>query len=535
MNLIPLRPGRMGGAELYFRDLLAELLRRGEHEYVLITADYNHASLPADTAGCRRILFAREGCPRRRGGRRVPAAFAPLARRALGWARRVRPAPPALTLADVIRRERLDLWFCPFTNLEPRVAPVPSVITLYDLQHEFYPEFFSPEELAHRRVFYPESCAAAGQIIAISEFTRRCAIERYGVEPERVATAWLSAAADVDWAGGGAGLADVRKKYRLPERYAFYPANTWRHKNHARLIEAMARYRGHHDDGLGLVLTGIGDNGQRHLEASATEHGLGGIVRALGFVPRADLPALYAGAACLVLPSLFEGFGIPLVEAMLTGCPIVAARATSIPEVVGDAAVLFDPLDPADICRALETVTRDPERAADLAGRGRARAKLFSVATMTERTLEVFARARHGSPLAAHRTHVAIAVNGVYADRWMGLEGALALRGSLVSVEIQGELPGLAPLIPQEIVVRVGGREPQVILLGEPGPFSFTVGLGATPPGTDFWEVRLSPRRTFRPDRHGPSTDSRELSLLLSRVRAVTADGREVVRTLGVG
>jgi glycosyltransferase involved in cell wall biosynthesis len=396
MNLIPLRPGRMGGAELYFRDLLAELLRHGEHEYVLITADYNHDSLPADAPGCRRILFAREGRPGRPGRRRVPAALAPLARRALGWARRPQPA---LTLPEVLRRERLDLWFCPFTNLEPRVAPVPSVITLYDLQHEFYPEFFSPEELAHRRVFYPESCAAADRIIAISEFTRRCAIERYGVEPERVATVWLGAAADVDWGGGGEGGADVREKYGLPERYAFYPANTWRHKNHARLIEAMARYRARHGGDLGLVLTGIGDNGQRHLEAAVTEHGLGSSVHAPGFVPRADLPAIYAGAACLVLPSLFEGFGIPLVEAMLAGCPIAAARATSIPEVVGDAAVLFDPLDPADICRALEAVARDPERAAELTRRGRARAKLFSVAAMAERTLEIFARAlRESAP-----------------------------------------------------------------------------------------------------------------------------------------
>ena len=84
----------------------------------------------------------------------------------------------------------------------------------------------------------------------------------------------------------------------------------------------------------------------------------------LGFVPRADLPALYAGAACLVFPSLFEGFGIPLVEAMLVGCPIAASNATSIPEVVGDAAILFDPRDPADIARAIAAIVRDPTTAA---------------------------------------------------------------------------------------------------------------------------------------------------------------------------
>jgi glycosyltransferase involved in cell wall biosynthesis len=267
-------------------------------------------------------------------------------------------------------------------------------MTLHDLQHEFYPQFFSPEELAQRRVFYPESCASATRIIAVSEFTRRCAIERYGVDPRRIAPVWHGAAADVDWAGGAARAAEVREQYRLPTRYAYYPANIWHHKNHGRLIEALARHRARHGDGLGLVLTGFGDNGQRQLEAAVAEHGLGDVVRVLGLVPRPDLPALYAGAACLVMPSLFEGFGIPLVEAMLAGCPIAAARGTSIPEVAGDAAIFFDPLDPDDISRALETLSRDRAMAADLVRRGRARTSLFSVATMTAQTVQVFEQAR---------------------------------------------------------------------------------------------------------------------------------------------
>ena len=404
VNLIPLRPGGMGGAEVYFRGLLAELLRRGSHEYVLITNDDNHASLPADTALCKRVLFAR-GSSRRGIRQRVTG-------RVRRWLRRA-PADADHSLRDVIQAERLDLWFCPFTDLEPRATPVPSVITLHDLQHEFYPQFFAPEELAHRRRFYPESCAAAGHVIAVSEFTRRCAMERYAIEPERVSTVWLAAAADVDWAGGGARAAEVQTTYRLPERYAFYPANTWHHKNHVRLIEAMACYRARHGSALGLVLTGAPENAERELAASLRAQGLGDGVRTLGFVPRADLPALYAGAACLVLPSLFEGFGIPLVEAMLAGCPIAAARATSVPEIAGDAAVFFDPLDPADICAALEAVTLDSERAADLVGRGRARASRFSVATMTARTLEIFERARRAPAPASGPADVAVSADGV--------------------------------------------------------------------------------------------------------------------------
>src|SRR4029453_12351082 len=194
MNLIPLRPGQMGGAEVYYRDLLAELLKRGEHEYVLVTADYNHDTLPADSAVCRRVLFARESAGRvaplqgvagmLRGGMaglrqeydRLLSVGArdivrPLLRpgvraghmmsRGLDRLRSRGRRRRSDSLRELIQDERIDIWFCPFTNLDPRVCPVPAVITVYDLQHEHLPELFDAGELHHRRQFYPESCTAA--------------------------------------------------------------------------------------------------------------------------------------------------------------------------------------------------------------------------------------------------------------------------------------------------------------------------------------------------------------------------------------
>src|SRR5262245_17941331 len=169
VNVIPLRPAQMGGAEVYFRSLLAELLARGEHEYVLVSADYNHETLPADSARCRKVLFARETsgpvAPLRhvarvvQGGmaglgqeyeRRMPArardTIQPLFRPAIRAARALTRALHRLrngggrgradTLRELIRDEGIDVWFCPFTNLDPRVCPVPAVITVHDLQHE---------------------------------------------------------------------------------------------------------------------------------------------------------------------------------------------------------------------------------------------------------------------------------------------------------------------------------------------------------------------------------------------------------------
>jgi glycosyltransferase involved in cell wall biosynthesis len=441
----------------------------------------------------------------------------------------------AETLRDLMRREGLDLWFCPFTNLEPRICPIPAVITVHDVQHEYYPEFFHPDELRHRGHFYPESCAAADHIIAVSEFTRQCVLEKFDVEPDAVSVIWEAPGSDFDWRGARARTPIVRRKYALPTEYVLYPANTWHHKNHRRLIEALAHYRDRYGEDLVLVLTGVSKEGQVGLESAIDSHGLNGLVRMLGYVPRDDLPAFYAGAGCLVFPSLFEGFGIPLVEAMRIGCPIAASNVTSIPEIVGDAGVLFDPLDPADISRALAAILRDPGMATELARRGRARAELFSASRAAERTLELFERVgREGRTRGRRRGRETITVEGVYDDQWMGRETVLALAGpALVAVEIEGERSGIPSLAPQEMVVQVAGQPAHVVSLSTPGPFSLRVPLppGGALPGT--WEVSLTSSWTFCPTELGLSADSRDLSVQLRLVRARTRDGREIVKALG--
>lgn len=534
VNLIPLRPRQMGGAEVYLRDLLDQLLKRGDHDYVLITADYNHDTLPEDSARCRRVLFRREG--RDTGGRlrRMVRSLAcrPVGRGSLLGRYRQRRAD---TLRDLIRRERLDLWFCPFTDLEPRPCPVPAVITVHDAQHEYYPEFFHPEELRHRGRFFPESCAAADHVIAVSEFTRQSVLEKFDVEPGAVSAIWEAPGSDFDWHRARSRAAEVRRTYALPADYVLYPANTWHHKNHLRLIEALAHYRDRYGQELVLVLTGVSKEGQDGLESAIDGHGLAGFVRMLGYVPRDDLATFYAGARCLVFPSLFEGFGIPLVEAMRIGCPIAASNVTSIPEIVGDAGVLFDPLDPADISRALAAILHDPGMAAELGRRGRARADLFSGSRTAARTVEVFELAgRAGRTHGRPEGRELITVEGVYDDRWMGRESVLALAGqALVSIEIDGERSGIPRLTPQELVVQVAGHPARVVDLTSPGPFSVRVPLpsGGAWPGA--WEVSLTSTRTFCPLELGLSADSRDLSVQLLRVRARTQDGREIVKTLG--
>jgi hypothetical protein len=219
INLLPLRPRVMGGAEIYLRDLVTEILATGEHDVLLVTGDVPaDAALPEGTR-CRQVRLT----PRPQ--RLVPALAS--VRGVLARTRQIAGRGDDAALRAMIGRERVDLWFCPFSDLRPRALGVPGVVTVHDLQHEFYPEFFSARELRHRRRYLPASCAAADHVIAVSEFTRRTVIERFAVDPARVTTIWEAAGRDVDWADGIARLPEVRRRYELPERYVFYPANAW--------------------------------------------------------------------------------------------------------------------------------------------------------------------------------------------------------------------------------------------------------------------------------------------------------------------
>src|SRR5262245_25695204 len=219
----------------------------------------------------------------------------------------------------------------------PPVERPPAVTTVLDLQHEEHPEFFGRAELRYRKVVYGWTIRRSRIVVTISEHARHTLIERHGLAPERVRAIHLAVDHDVFTPGSG-------------ERggYLLYPARPWAHKNHARLYEAFARLR-RGRPGLRLVLTGEGDYGR-----------LPDGVESRGRVSRVELVELYRGAAAVVFPSLYEGFGMPVVEAMACGCPVACSNTTSLPEIAGDAARLFDPLDVDEIAAAVEDVLDDP-------------------------------------------------------------------------------------------------------------------------------------------------------------------------------
>lgn len=284
-----------------------------------------------------------------------------------------------------VRKAGLDLYFCPFAILWPRPVSVPAVVTVHDIQEVFFPEFFQPADRFIRALHYPGSSRSADAIVAVSEFTRQTVVEHHGVSGSRILTAHQCV--------GEQFLRDLENppNFRPPfERYLFFPANRWRHKNHEALLQALLRIRERYNVAVRLVLTGHDYGGGYQVEQRVSELGLEKQVRSVGYVRAAEVAALYKQAAGLVFPSLFEGFGLPLLEAMTAGCPAAVSRIPSLVEIVGEDGLFFDPHSVDSIAEAVHRLWTDAGLREQLATAGRERARGFTPKKMADIHLEAF-------------------------------------------------------------------------------------------------------------------------------------------------
>jgi glycosyltransferase involved in cell wall biosynthesis len=244
-----------------------------------------------------------------------------------------------------------------------------------------------------REQAFREACRAATALAAISDYSRDAAIAYGAAEPARVRTIALRLARE----RGDAGPRDVGARFGLaPGRYLLYPANFWRHKNHEMLLTAfgMARRAGLPAD-MKLLFTGAPDPRGTWLAAMSGRLGLGDAVVFAGFVSADELASLMAHANGVVFPSLYEGFGLPVAEAMALGVPVACSNTTALPEVAGEAALLFDPRLPGPMARALVSLSTDAPLRASLVAAGARRARAFTDADrMTREYLELFAAAQ---------------------------------------------------------------------------------------------------------------------------------------------
>ena len=298
-----------------------------------------------------------------------------------------------LTLSNELRRNPVDLLHVQFTS--PPVAPCPVVVSIHDLSFEHLPLTFKRRSRMQLRMTVRRSARQAAQVLTLSQYVRDDVIATYGIDPERVAVVPLAAPAHFSPVRDERELQRVRQKYGIDQNYILSVGSIQPRKNLPRLLEAYSLLRRSQPEVNlpELVLVGkcawLYDETLRKIE----QLGLSKQVTLTGYVPEADLPALYSGANCFIYPSYFEGFGLPPLEAMKCGAPVIVGNQTSLPEVVGDAAVLVDPFDVGDIAAVLARVISDSTLRFELRAKGLERAKAFDWRETARKTLVVYEKA----------------------------------------------------------------------------------------------------------------------------------------------
>ena len=290
----------------------------------------------------------------------------------------------------VLMRERPDVYHAPHYVL-PAAVLGRSVVTIHDCIHLMFPQYLpSRAAYAYARSAMWIAARRSDRILTVSEASKRDILRFFKVRPEKIEVVynaiderfWLEPAED--------DVARVRERYQLQHPFVLYVGNIKPHKNLVRLIEAFDRLRKGGFDNLKLLIIGDQISKLPALRRAVHSHKLHKDVRFLGYVQDDLLAILYRLAAVFVFPSLYEGFGLPPLEAMACGTPVVASNLSSLPEVVGDAAALVDPYDVGSIADAIRRVLTDPAFAASLRDKGLVRARGFSWEHSVARTHEVY-------------------------------------------------------------------------------------------------------------------------------------------------
>lgn len=287
------------------------------------------------------------------------------------------------------RREGVDLLHCPKSAV-PYFSPCPTVVTLHDLIPIRHPETEKAAARIYWRIQIPVAARRSSFVITDSEHARGEILEDFNLPPEKVAAVMLGFDPLMTGERNIDKTETVRARYGLPENYILYVGTIQPRKNIISLIEAYNLLRQRREVAPKLVIVGRKGWLYDSLFERIKALGLSDEIIFTGFVPDEELPSIYDGAIIFAYLSLFEGFGLPPLEAMACGVPVIASNTTSIPEVVGDAALTVTPTDINSIVNAMETILESPELAERLKTKGLERVKLFSWEKCAQETLDIY-------------------------------------------------------------------------------------------------------------------------------------------------
>jgi glycosyltransferase involved in cell wall biosynthesis len=404
--------GMSGGVEQAIIGLASGLaqLTDGNEEYLFLTfCDHDEWLRPFLRGPCQ-VLASKERAENWKA--RLSAAL-PLVRNVY---RRMRdwtePQRLPMPISDgTIESNRVDVMHLAFQ--QGFLTSVPSIYHPWDLQHLHLPELFTRRQILIRERYYRGFCSAAHTIAVSSDWVKRDVVDSYDVDPTKIAVIPQGATLAAYAAPSDADLRLTRNKFGLADAFAYFPAQTWPHKNHLKLLEALAILRDRENVIVPLVCSGRQNDFHAVILRRVQELGLAGQIQFLGFITSREVYCLYKLCRCVVFPSKFEGFGLPLFEALFAGVPLACSNATCLPETAGTAARFFNPDNPDMIAAAINDLWRSEALREVLVQRGHERVKEFSWET-TARTFR--AHYRRIARRALDQTERELIARSLFAD-----------------------------------------------------------------------------------------------------------------------
>lgn len=372
IDIRPLLEDERGGVGEYTHELLRALFHIDKtNEYFLFANSFEEKSLPEFQNSNVKIYY-----------NHVPNKLFNAGLNFLHW-----PKIDKLLL----REGKIDLFFMPNMNFVSLRNNVPNVITFHDLSYEIYPTFFNiKERLWHKSVNPLRLANRAQKIISVSENTKNDLVNIYKINPDKIKVVPLGIKNDFFRTLPENELIDIRKKMNLPEKFILFLASWEDRKNPLSLLEAFASLcRDNNFKDIYLVFVGR-DKKSFKIKKYIKKLQIESKTRIIGYVPSHLRPALYQLAKIFVYPSYYEGFGLPPLEAMAGGTPVIASHTSSLPEVLGSSAILIDPYNVNDILSSLKALLTDKKTAENFIKMGKERAKQFNWMSTAQKTLEVF-------------------------------------------------------------------------------------------------------------------------------------------------
>jgi glycosyltransferase involved in cell wall biosynthesis len=286
-----------------------------------------------------------------------------------------------------MRKDKLDVFHAQY--IVPPLSRCRTVVSIFDLAHERYPEFFHPAEAKRSQMLVRWSARRADHIVTVSKFSANDLVEIYGVRPEKITVTYLAASEEFQPMDRQQCRELLARNYAINAPFILYAGRLQARKNLVRLIEAFAEVR---KKGIQekLVLVGKQDFLSSEITGAVKKYGLDAEVIFAGYVPQKDLPSFFNGAELFIYPSIFEGFGLPVIESMACGIPTITSYGSSLEEVAGGAALLVDPFSTASIAAAIDKVLSDVDLRQKLAQKGLNRSSQFSYQLTATQTLRVY-------------------------------------------------------------------------------------------------------------------------------------------------